>query len=89
MAQSYGTTDPVPATQPNVVYAPASSNRAQVSSSYDVLLYFVAIFVPPVPVLLKRGPGADFCINILLWIFGWIPGVIHSWYIISKSSGTM
>jgi len=68
---------------------PASSNRSQVSSSYDVLLYFVAIFVPPIPVLLKRGLKADFWINILLWILGWIPGVIHSWYIISKSEGAM
>jgi len=68
-------------------HPPATKNK--VSSNYDVLLYFVALFVPPVPVLLKRGPGADFCINILLWIFGWIPGVIHAWYIISKSEGAM
>ncbi|KAF9648366.1 hypothetical protein BDM02DRAFT_3096672 [Thelephora ganbajun] len=50
------------------------ANRSQVSSNSDVLLYFLAIFIPPLPVSRK-----DFCINILLWILGWIPGVIHSW----------
>jgi len=67
----------------------AARRKSDVSSGYDVFLYFLAIFIPPVPVLLKRGPGADFCINICLWICGWIPGVIHSWYIISKSEGAM
>ncbi|TDL14431.1 hypothetical protein BD410DRAFT_797189 [Rickenella mellea] len=54
-----------------------------VSSNYDVLLYFVAIFVPPVPVFM------NLLINILLWILGWIPGVLHAWWIISKSEGAM
>jgi len=44
------------------------------SSGGDVLLYFLAIFLPPVAVLLKRGCGGDFIINILLTILGWIPG---------------
>ncbi|KKY24421.1 putative carbonyl reductase [Diplodia seriata] len=42
----------------------------------DVLLYFLAIFVPPVPVFIKRGCGADFLISICLSILGWIPGVL-------------
>ena len=55
------------------------------SSTSDVLLYFIALFIPPVPVFLKRGCGADILINICLWILGWIPGVIHAWYIISRN----
>ncbi|EME49037.1 hypothetical protein DOTSEDRAFT_99066, partial [Dothistroma septosporum NZE10] len=54
------------------------------SSTSDVCLYFLAIFLPPVAVVLKAGCGADFLINICLSILGWIPGVIHAWYIISK-----
>lgn len=54
------------------------------SSTSDVLLYFLALFIPPVPVFVKRGCGADVLINILLWVLGWIPGVIHAFYIISK-----
>ncbi|KAF9482725.1 UPF0057-domain-containing protein [Pholiota conissans] len=60
-----------------------------VSSTSDVLLYFLAIILPPVAVFLKRGCAADFWINICLSILGWIPGVIHAWYIISKSEGAM
>ncbi|WRT70301.1 uncharacterized protein IL334_007299 [Kwoniella shivajii] len=54
------------------------------SSTGDVLLYFLAIFVPPVSVFMKRGCGSDVLINVLLWILGWIPGVLHAWWIISK-----
>ncbi|KAJ6152690.1 hypothetical protein N7497_007009 [Penicillium chrysogenum] len=39
---------------------------------------------PPLGVFLERGCGADFLINILLTILGWIPGVIHAIYIIFK-----
>ncbi|PBK61650.1 hypothetical protein ARMSODRAFT_896429 [Armillaria solidipes] len=52
---------------------------AQPSSTSDVCLYFLAIIIPPVPVLLKRGCAADFWINIALCVLGWIPGVIHAW----------
>ncbi|ETW76020.1 stress-induced hydrophobic peptide [Heterobasidion irregulare TC 32-1] len=62
---------------------------SQVSSTSDVILYFLAIFIPPIPVFMKRACGADLLINILLWILGWIPGVLHAWYIISKSEGAM
>jgi len=86
-------TNPAPAPPPPTTTTAAAAHppaaRSKVSSNYDVLLYFVALFIPPVPVVLKRGLGADFCINILLWILGWIPGVIHAWYIISKSEGAM
>ncbi|PWN23885.1 UPF0057-domain-containing protein [Microstroma glucosiphilum] len=57
----------------------------QVSSNSDVLLYFLAIFVPPVPVFIKRGCSNAFWINIILWLLAWIPGVIHAWYIIAKN----
>ncbi|KAI0320471.1 hypothetical protein OF83DRAFT_1053119, partial [Amylostereum chailletii] len=46
----------------------------------DVILYFLAIFIPPLSVFFKRGLAAEFWINIVLWIWGWIPGVIHALY---------
>ncbi|KZO94432.1 UPF0057-domain-containing protein [Calocera viscosa TUFC12733] len=55
-----------------------------VSSTSDVLLYFIAIFLPPVAVFLKRGFAMDFWINILLCCLAWIPGIIHAWWIITK-----
>ncbi|KAF2479676.1 hypothetical protein BDY17DRAFT_256973 [Neohortaea acidophila] len=55
------------------------------SSGTDVCLYFLAIFVPPLAVLLKCGCGGDFIINIGLTILGWLPGVVHAWYLIAKN----
>ncbi|KAE9975896.1 hypothetical protein EG328_002941 [Venturia inaequalis] len=51
----------------------------------DVWLYFVGLLLPPVPVFIKRGCAADFLCNICLSILGWFPGVLHCWFIISRS----
>ncbi|KAK7019113.1 UPF0057-domain-containing protein [Favolaschia claudopus] len=59
-----------------------------VSSNWNVFLYLLAILIPPASVFIKRGVLADFWINILLTILGWIPGVVHAWYIISKHEHT-
>merc|ERR1712169_28768 len=66
-------------------YAYTDTMARGTSSTADVLLYFLALFLPPVPVFIKRGCGADLLINIALDFLGWIPGVIHAWYIISKT----
>ena len=54
------------------------------SSTSDMCLYFLAVFLPPLAVFFKTGCGSSFLINILLSILGWIPGVIHAWWIIGK-----
>ncbi|KAK0636696.1 hypothetical protein B0T17DRAFT_483838 [Bombardia bombarda] len=59
-------------------------SHQQPSSMSDVFLYFLAIFLPPLAVFFKRGCVADTWINIGLSILGWLPGVIHAWYIISR-----
>jgi uncharacterized membrane protein YqaE (UPF0057 family) len=44
----------------------------------DILLCILAIILPPLPVLIKRGCGINLLINILLCIFGlWIGGIHH------------
>jgi uncharacterized membrane protein YqaE (UPF0057 family) len=51
-------------------------------SDYDILAMILAIFLPPLGVFLKRGCfHADFWINLGLTLLGWIPGVIHAWYV--------
>jgi len=50
----------------------------------DIIKIIAAIFLPPLGVFLERGCNADFLINILLTILGWIPGVLHALYIILK-----
>ncbi|KAI4108555.1 MAG: hypothetical protein L6R37_000991 [Teloschistes peruensis] len=50
----------------------------------DIIKIIFAIFIPPIGVLLEKGIGSDLCINILLTILGYIPGIIHALYIILK-----
>ncbi|MEI6380409.1 MAG: YqaE/Pmp3 family membrane protein [Cyanobacteriota bacterium ELA615] len=46
----------------------------------------LAVLLPPVSVFLSRGVSSALFINILLTIIGWVPGVIHAFWIISKES---
>ncbi|KAI2638876.1 putative plasma membrane proteolipid 3 [Hypomontagnella submonticulosa] len=50
----------------------------------DICKIILAVVLPPLGVFLERGCGADFCINVLLTILGYIPGIIHALYIILK-----
>ncbi|OQV09241.1 hypothetical protein CLAIMM_13382 [Cladophialophora immunda] len=47
------------------------------SSTSDVCLYFLALFLPPLAVFFKTGCDSNFLINILLSILGWLPGVLR------------
>ena len=40
----------------------------------DIIKIIFAIILPPLGVFLERGCNADFLINILLTILGYIPG---------------
>mgnify|MGYP003620915881 CR=1 FL=1 len=51
----------------------------------DCILVIVALFFPPLPVMIRRGIcSVDTLINIALCCLGIIPGILHSWYIISR-----
>ncbi|MBU2873060.1 YqaE/Pmp3 family membrane protein [Marinobacter salexigens] len=50
----------------------------------DFLRIIIAILLPPLGVFLQVGIGKHFWINILLTIFGYIPGIVHAVYIIAK-----
>ncbi|KAJ2706282.1 hypothetical protein H4R19_005026 [Coemansia spiralis] len=50
----------------------------------DLLLVILSILFPPVGALLRRGCGADFLINCGLTALGYLPGLIHAWYLICK-----
>ena len=47
------------------------------------MLYLLAIFLPPVAVLLCGKP-IQALVNLLLTILGWIPGVIHAILVVSS-----
>merc|ERR1712093_884670 len=51
----------------------------------DIFLGLLAIIFPPLAVWVKRGIcSADSLINILLCVLGYIPGLLHAWYIIAR-----
>ncbi len=57
-------------------------------SNKDIIRILLAIFLPPVGVFLQVGFGMHFWINIVLTLFGFIPGIIHAIYIILTRNGS-
>lgn len=50
-----------------------------------IFLGVLAILFPPIAVWIKCGIcSADSLINILLCMLGYVPGLLHAWYIIAK-----
>jgi uncharacterized membrane protein YqaE (UPF0057 family) len=52
----------------------------------NLLRILLAILLPPVGVFLTVGFGGQFWLNILLTIFGYIPGIVHAVWIIASRS---
>jgi uncharacterized membrane protein YqaE (UPF0057 family) len=50
----------------------------------DIIRIIIAILLPPLGVFLQEGLGKHFWINIILTIFGYVPGIVHALYIIIK-----
>ncbi len=51
-----------------------------------ILRIIAAILLPPLGVFMTMGVSQALLINVLLTLLGWIPGVIHSLWVISKKS---
>jgi uncharacterized membrane protein YqaE (UPF0057 family) len=50
-----------------------------------LLRIILLVIIPPVGVFLKVGLGLQFWINILLTLLGYVPGLIHGIWIVSRS----
>ncbi len=50
----------------------------------EFLKIILAIILPPVGVFMQVGIGKHFWINILLTLFGYIPGIVHAIWVIAK-----
>ena len=50
----------------------------------DLVRLILAILLPPLGVLLQVGLGGHFWLNILLTLFGYIPGIVHAVWIIAR-----
>lgn len=51
-----------------------------------IINIIAAIVLPPLGVFLTMGVSQALVINILLTLLGWIPGVIHALWILSKQA---
>jgi uncharacterized membrane protein YqaE (UPF0057 family) len=52
------------------------------SAGGDIFRTIIAIILPPLGVFLEVGLGTQFWINVILTLFGYIPGIIHALWII-------
>lgn len=50
----------------------------------SILTIILNIIFPPLGVALAKGAGKDLVINIILTLLGFLPGVIHAFYVTSK-----
>jgi len=46
------------------------------------MLFFLAVLLPPLAVLLTGRIGSFF-LSLILTLFGWLPGVIHAFFVVS------
>ncbi len=51
----------------------------------DFLRIIASVIIPPVGVFFQVGLGLHFWLNILLTLFGYVPGLVHAiWIIVRK-----
>ena len=54
------------------------------ASDNKLLLIILAIFLPPIAVLLKTGLSISLLLNIILCLLFVIPGVIHALWVVTR-----
>lgn len=50
----------------------------------DILRILLSVLLPPLGVALEVGITKHFWINVILTIFGYLPGLIHAIYVIAS-----
>ncbi|PSQ95549.1 MAG: YqaE/Pmp3 family membrane protein [Bacteroidetes bacterium SW_9_63_38] len=53
-------------------------------STSDFLRVVLAVLLPPLGIFLQEGLGTHFWINVLLTLFGYIPGLVHAVWILAR-----
>jgi uncharacterized membrane protein YqaE (UPF0057 family) len=61
-----------------------TDTRTRGPDPMDIIRIILAIILPPVGVFMQVGFGKHFWINIILTLFGYIPGIIHAIWVIAK-----
>jgi len=52
-----------------------------------IVQIIIAIILPPVAAFIKVGVGKHLFINIVLCLFGYVPGIVHALWLILRKSG--
>ncbi|MEW4527945.1 MAG: YqaE/Pmp3 family membrane protein [Maioricimonas sp. JB045] len=60
-----------------------STPAVRTATTGDIFRILLAVLLPPVGVFMQVGFGAQFWINILLTLLGYIPGIVHAVWIIA------
>ena len=55
----------------------------------SILMILLTFLFPPVPVALKEGIGTQLLLNVLLTLIGWLPGVIHAFWVQTRGSNAI
>ena len=58
--------------------------KNQKTYTMSLITIILNILLPPLAVFLKHGLGVTFLISLLLTALGWLPGVIHAFYVNGK-----
>lgn len=65
-------------TRPALPNKPIQSLTFPFSPQRDLCLGLSAIFLPPLPVLIRTGCGAWFVGSIIATLFAWVPGIVFA-----------
>ena len=65
-------------------YTPESKGGFMAFTATDPIKMIFAVILPPLGVFFEVGFKGHFWLNIILTLFGFIPGIIHAFYVILK-----
>lgn len=54
------------------------------NNQVTVINTLATVILPPLGVFFKEGLGWQFVINVLLTLFGYVPGIVHGLYILLR-----
>lgn len=62
--------------------SPKSTTQSR-EGAVDFLRILLSLIIPPIGVFLQVGLGLHFWINLILTLFGYVPGLLHAIWIIT------
>ncbi|WP_245239779.1 YqaE/Pmp3 family membrane protein [Methylobacterium variabile] len=50
----------------------------------DLIRIILLVVIPPLGVLVTAGFGLQFILNVVLTLFGYLPGLIHAVWVVTR-----